>query len=142
MFVKAVPKQMFFDRAEVLRYMDAKTLRAFSRFGAFTRTRAKSSMGHKTKTISLPGRPPHRHGNDLLNKLIFFALDALRRSVVIGPVLFRNRLGNSGAQTLEEGGIVAVTRHGKTRLLHYKARPYMQPAFEKELPNATAGFAY
>ena len=118
-------KAGFFDRGSVLRAADRAALRVLSRFGAFVRRRARTSI-RKRKAISLPGSPPSSHVGTL-RELILFAFDAIRRSVVIGPVLFR--AGSEAANLLEEGG--TATRKGKT--LTYRARPYMGPAFREEL---------
>ena len=50
-------KQGFFDRAKVKNAADAGTRRVLSRFGAFVRTRAKTSI-RKKKGTSPPGSPP------------------------------------------------------------------------------------
>lgn len=120
--------------------MDKKTRSALSKFGAYVRTRAKSSIRSRTG-VSDPGSPPSSHVGTL-KKLIYFGYDDRTRSVVIGPALFANKRGDSGAQVLEEGGRVdARDRDGKTTVMIYRPRPFMAPAFAKELPNAAAGFA-
>jgi hypothetical protein len=53
-------KQGFFDRAKVKRSVDAATRRVLSKFGAFVRTRAKTSI-RKKKGTSPPGSPPYSH---------------------------------------------------------------------------------
>jgi len=80
-------KQGFFDRAKVKNAVDAGTRRVLSRFGAFVRTRARTSI-RKKKGTSPPGSPPHSHVG-LLRKFILFAYDPQRKSVVIGPTLIR-----------------------------------------------------
>lgn len=133
-------KASFFDRPAVIKLMDAKTRQGLSRFGAFVRQRARASIRSRKK-ISAPGSPPSSHAGTL-KRLIFFGFDETSRSVVVGPLLFSNKTGNAGAQTLEEGGqVTTATRDGKTAVLIYKARPYMKPAFDAELPQAAAGFA-
>ena len=81
-------KSGFFDRAAVVRAVDQATRRNLSRFGAYVRQRAKTSIRRPPKTatvrISRPGRPPYSH-TGLLKRFIFFAYDADRQSVVIGP---------------------------------------------------------
>ena len=76
-------KRMFFDRQAVISKVDAATRRVLSRFGAFVRRSAKSSI-RKRKKAAPPGQPPSSH-TGLLKKFIFFGYDADRRSVVIGP---------------------------------------------------------
>lgn len=147
----------FFDKAPVIAQMDKRTRGALSRFGAYVRTRAQSSMlGHRTPKgfgkkskvrnragISAPGQPPLPHQGGIV-RLIFFAYDDAKKSVVIGPVLY-SAAKKKGAyivpQILEEGGTVAAkTMGGKTVVMHYRPRPFMVPAFKAELPNAPKQF--
>jgi len=113
---------VFFDSEIVKRAMDSARRRALSKFGAYVRTRAKSSI-RKRKRVSSPGDPPSSH-TGRLKKSIFFSYDQKNGSVVVGPL----RYGKNAASVLEHGG----TSNGKL----YRARPYMKPAFDKELPNA------
>lgn len=53
-------KGNFFDRKAVLAAVDKATLRVLSKFGAFVRRRAKSSI-RKRKKASPPGQPPSSH---------------------------------------------------------------------------------
>jgi hypothetical protein len=137
-------KSSFFDRAAVLRATDRATRQVLSQFGAFTRTRAQSSIlrhtvrkgfGARSKAsgragISPPGQPPYNH-TGLLARFIWFAYDDGRKSVVIGPQPVQTRSGEKGAlPLLEYGG--RATRRGKPAL--YRARPFMRPAFNAELP--------
>jgi hypothetical protein len=121
-------KGSFFDREKVKRSVDAGTRRVFSKFGAFVRQRAKTSI-RKRKGTSPPGQPPYSHV-DLLRKFIFFAYDPSRQSVVIGPTLLKE--GSEAPRLLEHGGqTVRATKQGARRLRH-RPRPYMGPAFEQE----------
>ena len=121
----------FFDREEVNRLVDRQERKALSRFGAFVRTRARSSI-RKRKAISPPGSPPSDHGG-ALKRLLFFAYDKESRSVVIGPTLFTGtrRSGQvpRAPESLEKGAF--VTAPG-VKPRHYRPRPFMLPAFEKE----------
>ena len=119
-------KANFFDTAAVRGKIDADTRRVLSRFGAFVRTRARSSIRTRKKP-SAPGQPPSSHAGDL-KRLIFFALDPAATSVVIGPLRFRK--GEAPA-LLERGG--AVSRKGKT--LRYRPRPFIGPAGKAEAQN-------
>ena len=132
-------KGMFFDREKVIRAVDAATLRVFSKFGAFVRQRAKSSIRNRKKPSS-PGQPPSSHTGDL-KQFIFFGLDRSTKSVVIGPVLLNKRGGGLTLPALEYGGkSYVITRYRRSSNKHLnkrkpitvKARPFMQPAFEKE----------
>src|SRR4051812_25246821 len=93
-------KSMFFDRGKVLAAADAATRRVLSKFGAFVRQRARSSIRSRKK-VSAPGGPPSSHVGTL-KQSILFGYDAARKSVVIGPVAFRG--SGMGAAALEEGG--------------------------------------
>lgn len=133
----------FFDRESVTNAVDVGTRRILSRFGAFVRTRSRSSI-RKRRDPSPPGSPPSSHVGTL-RKLVFFSFDLARKSVVIGPTLFR--AGSDVPRTLEEGGTVRADgrtiriRRRKSGFetivppgrLKYRPRPYMRPAFEAEL---------
>lgn len=121
-------KSLFFDRARVINAVDRTTRRNLSRFGAFVRKRARSSIRTR-KRISEPGQPPtNRTG--LLKRNIFFVYEPTRRSVVIGPVLLNT---SSGAPELLEHGGNVIRRVGQRSVrMTYRARPYMGPAFEEE----------
>lgn len=127
-------KGSFFDRAKVKRSVDAGTRRVLSKFGAFVRQRAKTSI-RKKKGTSPPGLPPHSHVG-LLRKFILFAYDADRKSVVIGPTLIRE--GSIAPRLLEHGGETTLpTRRGPKRA-RYRPRPFMKPAFAAEQPKLPA----
>jgi hypothetical protein len=99
-----------------------------SKFGAFVRQRAKTSI-RKRKGTSPPGSPPYSHVG-LLRKFILFAYDPTRNSVVIGPTLIR--AGSEAPRLLEYGGEAVRRTKIKTRRLRYRPRPFMRPAFEQE----------
>lgn len=123
-------KAGFFDTEKVARQIDAATRRALSKFGAFVRQRAKTSI-RKRKAVSQPGEPPSSHAGDLRNKILF-AYDADRKGVVIGPVKFRK---GEAPRLLERGGAVTRTnKKGETRTLRYRGNPFMKPAGDAELP--------
>jgi hypothetical protein len=122
-------KQGFFDRAAVRSAVDAATRRVFSKFGAFVRQRARTSI-RRRKGSSRPGSPPHSHVG-LLKRFIFFAFDPARKSVVVGPTLIRSE--SEAPRLLEHGGEFVDEDDGEPRLRRYAARPFMGPAFEMEL---------
>jgi len=155
-------KGLFFDRRAVMSATDQATRRVLSKFGAYVRRGAKSSI-RKRKRASLPGRPPSSH-TGLLKRFIYFGYDPSRRSVVIGPVRLAGKRGEA-PPILEYGGSVRVRRgrwmrrgrpgrdargrftnaprvfvEAGTRLT-YAARPYMGPAFERERPKLPAMWA-
>jgi len=140
--IRFVTKQMFFDSKAVTGAVDRATRRVFSRFGAFVRRGARSSI-RKRKRISAPGEPPSSH-TGLLRRFIFFGYDRQRRSVVIGPQRLNQKIGDA-PQALEHGGTSTIVEglrgHRRKRRVRMKARPYMGPAFEKEQPKLPAMWA-
>lgn len=114
---------VFFDSSKVLRAVKRVERQKLSRFGAYVRQRAKTSI-RPGRGISTPGSPPVRH-TGLLGKLILFGYNEAEKSVVIGPVQFR--IGSLVPRLLEHGG---RARNGAV----YRARPFMVPAFEAEKP--------
>lgn len=132
-----VMKSGFFDRGRVMRSMSQAKRKSLSRFGAFVRQRAKTSI-RKRKGVSAPGTPPHSHVG-LIRDNILFALEG-EDNVVIGPFLLNGRSSKGALAALEHGGESLIMQKGKGRRARIAARPFMQPAFEKELPKAAAGF--
>ena len=142
-------KEGFFDREKVVNAMDKASVKVLSKFGAFVRTRARSSM-RRTKKTSLPGNPPSAHVG-FIKTMMFFSYDKARKSVVIGPTLI-NRSTNAqeileyGGDTILEG-YTFTTRDGKrthektTKRIKIKKRPYMKPAFEAEKQKLAAMWA-
>lgn len=129
-------KRNFFDRAGVADAVGKATRKALSRFGAFVRTRARTSM-RRRKAASKPGSPPSAHVG-LIKKFLYFAYDPEASSVVIGPVRLNGVVDPDALPALEYGGSVEIEdrRRGKRREVDVKARPFMGPAFAAELPNA------
>lgn len=152
-------KSGFFEPARVMRAARQAVKLTLSRFGAFVRTRAKSSI-RKRKRVSAPGQPPSSH-TGVLKKFIFFAYERERQNVVIGPTQANQIFGNAQGQVtrgivpevLEYGGaltVFEVFKWGKwrradlrsrrrnaglpkrKRVVRIAARPYMRPAFEIE----------
>lgn len=129
---------LFFDRPAVARAVDRAKRGVLSRAGAFIRQRARTSIRSRKGSAS-PGSPPHSHEGSL-RRLILFGYDARSDSVVVGPVGFR---GSVAPRALEFGGrtTVAPRRRGARearRTIRIAARPYMQPALEKERPRLPA----
>lgn len=132
----------FFDRQAVIDATDRAERKVLSRFGAFTRRGARSSI-RRRKRSAKPGGPPSAHSRDktVTLKNILFAYDSNTRSVVIGPVRLNGRKGNV-PRLLEEGGRTTLIRRryrrGQRVLIRepatYHKFPYMGPAFQKELP--------
>ena len=128
-------KGCFFDSHKVLAAVGRAERQVLSRFGAFVRRSARQSI-RKRKKVSERGKPPSSHVG-LLRRFIFFAYDAHRRSVVIGPVRLTRTPGDA-PRALEYGGSSQVNRKGKPRRIVVAARPFMGPALEKEKPGLSA----
>ena len=128
-------KGLFFDSARVVAATNRAERKVLSRFGAFVRRGARSSI-RKRKATSKPGQPPSSHAG-LLKKFIFFGYEPAKQSVVIGPARLNKTTGDA-LSALEYGGrtkIVARRRQNrKVRTISIQARPFMGPAFEKEKP--------
>jgi hypothetical protein len=120
-------KKMFFDRAKIKRKVDKRTIKVLSKFGAYVRQSSRRSI-RKRKGTSRPGHPPFSHVGTL-KRFIFFGYDDRRRSVVIGPVIAPGKRGTA-PNALEYGGRVTLPYW---RRVPIRPRPYMHPAFEKEL---------
>ena len=123
-------KAGFFDRPAVQGATDRATNRNLSRFGAFVRTRSRSSI-RKRKAISEPGQPPSSHVGTL-KKFIFFSFEPTNKSVVIGPTRTSGR--GTAPEMLEHGGTSAFVAPRKRRPVtaRYRPRPFMTPAFVEE----------
>jgi len=121
-------KEGFFDRAKVVGAVGKATRQVLSRFGAFVRQRAKTSIRNK-KGTSPPGSPPYSHVG-LLRRFILFAFDPQRQSVVIGPTQLRET--SVAPRILEHGGDATVDTPIGPHPARYEPRPFMQPAFEQE----------
>ena len=132
-------RRMFFDRKAVTSRVDRATRRVLSKFGAFVRRGAKSSI-RRRKRASAPGEPPSSHSG-LLRRFIFFGYDRTRRSVVIGPQMLNQKVGDA-PHALEHGGTSTVVegtrRKRRKRRVKISARPFMGPAFERERPKLPA----
>ncbi len=144
---------MFFDRQVVVDALTSVERQKLSKFGAFVRQTARRSI-IKRKSISKRGSPPSSHTGGL-KRLIFFAFDPVRRSVVIGPELFPGLgMGPYPTEALEYGGSsIAKQRvfiRGRRRAsggrslrrgrvikkkIKIAQRPFMGPAFEKQHKN-------
>ena len=125
----------FFNHKKVITATDKATRSVLSRFGAFVRRTARSSIRRRKKAAP-PGKPPSSH-TGLLKRFIFFGYDASRKSVVIGPAKLSGK-SDGIPRTLEMGGttVAPIEKKGKRRQkkIAIAARPYMGPAFEKEKP--------
>jgi hypothetical protein len=128
--------KMFFDKKAVRDKVDRGTRRVLSRFGAFVRRGARSSI-RKRKKVSAPGAPPSSHIG-LLKKFIYFGYEPSNRSVVIGPVRLSQNGRGEAPELLEHGGTTTLQRRGKRVRANIRKRPFMGPAFAKEQPKLPA----
>lgn len=145
-------KANFFDRKLVSDKIGSAAKRVLSKFGAYTRQGAKTSLRYK-EGPSAPGKPPHIHRTAMrkktnkktgqtkvqsvspLREFIFFVWDAAAQSVVVGPALLNTTKGGSEAlSALESGGASTSHSGARPRRVNIEARPFMGPAAEKELP--------
>jgi hypothetical protein len=131
---------LFFDAKKVIDATTKAERKVLSRFGAFVRRSARSSI-RKRRKVSSPGQPPSSH-TGLLRRFIFFAYDPWRKSVVIGPARLNQKVGDA-PRALEHGGRSRVTagrrrRRRVVRTVTIGARPFMGPAFDKEKPKLSA----
>ena len=135
-------KKLFFDRKAVTGKVDRATRMVLSRFGAFVRRAARSSIRERRR-VSSPGQPPSSH-TGLLKKFIFFGYEPARRNVVIGPAKLNQKIGDA-PHALERGGTSTVVEglrgDRRKRRVKIKARPFMGPAFDKEKPKLPAMWA-
>ena len=123
-------KGMFFDRKAVTSKVDRAERRVLSRFGAFVRRGARSSI-RKRKRASEPGMPPSSH-TGLLKRNIFFLYEPQQSGVVIGPTLLGK--GTDAPRLLEHGGSATHRKRKRRVRVTYQPRPFMGPAFEQEKP--------
>ena len=130
-------KKLFFDKDAVKAAFSKQERQRLSKFGAFVRKRAKTSIRKRNK-ISAPGSPPSSH-TGLLKKHIYFAADPVKRSVVIGPTPLGDRDAIAPV-ALEAGGVSEVSEPGprgsglrRRRRVFIRPRPFMEPAFREEL---------
>lgn len=145
-------KAGFFDRQRVVNAMDKVTHQVLSRFGAYVRQRARTSI-RKRRGASTPGTPPHSHGMHLLRTWILFSYDRSAKTVVIGPALLAR--GTGAPKVTEYGGTNTILSRGKggwdkggnwaagklQRVrARYPARPFMRPAFAAELAKLPAAW--
>ena len=124
----------FLDSKKVKTRFSRGVQRKMMMFGGFVRREAKQSIRVSKKKFSSPGDPPKaRSASSPIRKLIFFASDPFKKGVVIGPLIFRQAKERLTAPRLEYGGTHRIVnrRTGRRRVVRYKPRPFMTPAFEQ-----------
>lgn len=128
----SVRSEQFFDRKRIVNRLSKISLRFLNRAGGHTRKVARRSM-RRRKGASPPGSPPFAH-TGYLRDYLFYGLDEIRDSVVIGPSLLAGaeRRGVSVPSLHEFGGSIFNARTGRDDI--YEPRPYMGPALELTEP--------
>lgn len=131
-------KRLFFDKPAVMNAMDRATNRALSRLGAYVMSDAKRSLrkaGPKTRPSTPPAPPRSRTG--LLKERIKFAYEREKRTVVIGPMKLPRTRYDDNLIMLEYGGKRQMKGlgwgHRRSSIAVYKKRPFMQPAYDKNI---------
>jgi hypothetical protein len=132
-------KRIFFDLEKVVNAVEKAEQRAMSKFGAYVRTRARSSLRRRKKP-SQPGEPPSVHSQDDFATLknILFGFEPSTRKTVVGMVRTNGRKTTAGpVPGVHEHGadVKRPGRGGKKYLARYPSRPTMAPALKAETPN-------
>lgn len=145
----------FLDMRKVQAAVDKTVPKTLMKFGAFVWKRARTSLKYGERP-SRVGSPPTVHRTMTRKKInrkgvltnqsvsplresVLFAFDAAKTSVVIGAARLPGKR-NQAPKALEYGGeslIKVIGGHGKTKSATIRRHPFMQPAFQAELP----GFA-
>lgn len=138
-------KDLFFDRAKVVRALDRARLRVLKESGRLVRKQAQRSLRYESGS-SAPGGPPHVHRSrtitrvskstgkkrrrsvSLLRDRIWFAYDPASSGVVVGPAKLGGTVSDTALESLEHGGPSTVLDHGRPRRANIRARPFMRPA--------------
>jgi hypothetical protein len=109
----------FFDRPAVIRAVGRAKAAVLSKFGAYVRRSARSSIrpDGKKGIVSGPGEPPRSHVGTL-RKFLNFAWDPRSQSPVVGPEK-TNQVFFDGAMRPVTGTVPGVPEHGA---LHYRQR--------------------
>ncbi|HBE68511.1 MAG TPA: hypothetical protein DDW52_10225 [Planctomycetaceae bacterium] len=109
--------------------------RVGKQLGARIQRTARQSIRkpNKNNDPSPPGKPP-RSQTKTLKSSILFAYDASEREIVIGPRLLPGRVGKDAPEALEKGGVSIQQIKRRRRRQRVAARPFMEPALQKRLP--------
>lgn len=106
-------KDLFFDRAKVIRAVERQERRVMSRSLAFIRQTAKQRILRRRKRVSLPGEAPSvRASGHASLKTIWFAYDMAKSVGVVGPVKLNSNsdiIGDTVPGALERSGSMRVT---------------------------------
>lgn len=124
-------------------------VRALKRFGAFVRSDAKKSMRtrrgrlklgkdgvrRRVHTPSDAGQPPFAIEGHM-KRFLFFFVEKDGTDVTIGPIKLarKNKTRTPVPGLHEHGGSQRVKFKGRFVNARYPQRPFMRPAFDKNLP--------
>lgn len=149
-----------FNRTAVQRYSDRIIDRALSYVGMNVRQAIKRSLKvqRKKRPHSLPGEPPLVNTTKSpLKTRILYALDKLRKRVIIGPAIFpqRKSTGTPVPQLLERGGSATIetitykksTPRPRTRLVNRRGdlwanRPFYSRTTKKDRKAGVGRYTY
>lgn len=131
--IKAV-KQGILEASKVTDPAERAALKVHQKFGAYVRRRSRSSIKDATgkRSVSQPGQPPVSHSLLLKDYILFVAT---KQNCIIGPMKLNKPVSDTALTALELGGPTLIMKHGKPKSVTLAARPFMRPAFDKELPN-------
>lgn len=123
----------FFTSSAVTKKVKPAARKILSKFGSYVRQTARQSIKNKKRSVA--SQPPaSRTGK--LKRFIYFGYDEAKNSVIIGPAKLNNTVSDTALISLEEGGATDVF-NPKTKQrsrVFVAARPFMKPAFGKEMP--------
>jgi hypothetical protein len=153
----------FFDRVKVDNAIDKARVRVLSKFGAFVRQRAITSLRYRKRSSRAGEKPTAWRsgrfgGKSPLRLFLYSAYDPRTETAVIGPAKLSKVASRNALVLLERGGTArgdgrtvyvkrAAGRDARGRFvtrgtdevtlsgtLNYRPRPFMGPALEAERP--------
>lgn len=111
--------------------MNSMQRSAYLRRVAIAKRRGQPIPKRPTES-SRPGEPPLSQ-TGTLKRGVLFGVNEQELSVAIGPALLPGHAGARALEALEVGG---PTPTAQGAVITVKARPFMGPAFQQELPRA------
>ena len=126
-----------FHRTQLERRVYAKSTRALYRTGGYA-LKVMRSLFKTRKKSSLPGDPPHSHGQKLLKRASKFAVDRDKLFVVAGPMKLNGTASvksrKPAPSLLEEGGSAQIEVRGRWKKARYRARPFVERTRARTIP--------
>lgn len=108
-------KDAFFDRAAVIKRMDAARVKALAKCGAFVRRTARTLVRRRKRT-SRPREPPSTHSEEPNLRTVLFFYDHSSDSMVVGPVKL-NQVEESWID-VKNTTVPAILEHGDRVTVH------------------------